>query len=413
MMTDLFRRFNFRKWIRDDRGTVAIMFAMAAIPLALAIGVALDHGSNLSKRTKLQTALDAGALAAAASELDDDARISLAKDVFYQNAGEMGGEVVPVFTIGEETVTGRAELKAVNRFMRVAGLGEDTLGADTTVRIPNDRPAEVALVLDYSSSMKGKGKWQAMRDASLSLVNTLSNDSTNTNVKFGLVPFSKMVVAEMPGEYVIDEDKTNKWTGKGCTQDRKWPYNIQDTTPNPLNEETKWGMVGQAKGTCHQMASHNLVIAPLTNDHQAIIDQLNAMDPYVGTHISLGLEFGWHLISPNPPFTEGVAYDDSSVLKVIVLLSDGRQTTKAWGPGDSYKDSNGEDNLEDMCEAIKQKDVMLVTIAFDLKYQETRDRLSNCATSPQYFFDADTNDQLVEAFEDIAKLIKGQIYVSK
>jgi hypothetical protein len=297
--------------------------------------------------------------------------------------------------------------------MRLAGIDYTAIGADTRVNLHVDRPAEVVLVLDYSSSMNSQGKWQAMRDAALDLVDVLSKQQTNDQIKFALVPFAKMVLADLPNDYVIDEDVTSPWTGSGCTQDRKWPFNTQDTTPDPFNDDTKWGALGQADGTCFQMTAHNLEILPLTNNHSAVVAQLNAMDPFIGTHISLGLEFGWHVISDNAPFSEGAPYNDGETLKSIVLLTDGRQTVKAWGQGDSYTSGNGEENLEAMCEAIKDKGVMLITIAFDLSDTPTRTRLTNCATSTQYFFDADTNTQLAEAFEDIAKLIEGKIYVSQ
>ena len=161
------------------------------------------------------------------------------------------------------------------------------------------------------------------------------------------------------------------------------------------------------------MEPHNLTILPLTNQHQTVLDQLNAMDPFVGTHISLGLEFGWHLVSDNAPFTEAQPYNTDDLLKAIVLLTDGKQTTKAWGQNDSHSSSNGEENLENMCTAIKAKGILMITIAFDLNDGETETRLSNCATSSQYFFDADSNAQLAAAFQTISGQLKQQIYVSK
>ena len=402
--------FSFKS---DQSGAVGLLLALAAIPLLLVIGAAVDYGKSMTAKTRLQAALDAGALAAAASELPEQDRVTLAENVFRQNAGEKWADAQPTFVIGGDKVTGSVGVVETNSFMQLVGIDHSTVSVDTQVNLPIDRPAEVALVLDYSSSMNSQGKWQAMRDAALDLVDVLSKQQTNDQVKFALVPFAKMVMVDLPDDYVMDEDVNTPWTGSGCTQDRKWPFNTQDTTPDPFNDDTKWGALGQADGTCFQMASHNLEILPLTNNHSAVVAKLNAMDPYIGTHISLGLEFGWHIISDNEPFTEGVAYSDTDTLKVIVLLTDGRQTVKAWGQGDSYTSGNGEENLETMCEAIKDKGVMLITIAFDLNDTPTRTRLSDCATSSHYFFDADTNAQLAEAFEDIAKLIEGKIYVSR
>ena len=295
--------------------------------------------------------------------------------------------------------------------MNLAGVDSTTLNAETEVQIPIDRPAEIALVLDYSSSMNRDGKWQAMRDAAIGLVNTVSDNGNNSNIKFGLVPFAKQVRMTIPSDYIVGEAPGSSWTG--CTQDRKWPHNTDDSTPDQFDDDTKWGLTPTASGTCHQMEPHNLTILPLTNTHQTVLNQLNAMDPFVGTHISLGLEFGWHVISDNAPFTEGQAYGTQDLMKAIVLLTDGKQTTKAWGQNDSHSSSNGEENLEDMCTAIKNKDVLMITIVFDLNDGDTETRMRNCATSPQYFFDADNNAELAEAFQSIASLLKQQIYVSR
>jgi hypothetical protein len=41
------------------------------------------------------------------------------------------------------------------------------------------------------------------------------------------------------------------------------------------------------------------------------------------THINVGLQWGWHVLSPNLPFGDGVAYDDNDWNKVVVLMTDG------------------------------------------------------------------------------------------
>jgi hypothetical protein len=92
-----------------------------------------------------------------------------------------------------------------------------------------------------------------MRDAGLALVDTLSEGGTNPKIKFGLVPFAKLVHVSLDENYVVPEAKTGNgtwgisdgiWTG--CTQDRKWPHNISDATPNTNNENTMWGLTPSA-----------------------------------------------------------------------------------------------------------------------------------------------------------------------
>jgi hypothetical protein len=55
----------------------------------------------------------------------------------------------------------------------------------------------------------------------------------------------------------------------------------------------------------------------------------------------------------------------------------------------------------------------MITIAFDLNDNPTRNRLRNCATNTGYFFEADSNSELTVAFETIAALIKGSLHISR
>ena len=60
--------FHLRTYVsrfrRDRRGNVAIIFAIAAIPLISAIGCAVDYSSATRMKAKLQTAADAAGIAA-------------------------------------------------------------------------------------------------------------------------------------------------------------------------------------------------------------------------------------------------------------------------------------------------------------------------------------------------------------
>jgi hypothetical protein len=138
------------------------------------------------------------------------------------------------------------------------------------------------------------------------------------------------------------------------------------------------------------------------------------MQPYAWTHIALGFEFGWHLLAPDAPFGGTAAYDDDKTMKVLVLLTDGRQTEPAFGPGTTRNVAQGEDNLASLCANAKDKGVTVITVAFDLKDAATRNRLRNCASDPdKYFFIAEDDAELASAFDQIRAALKTAIYISK
>lgn len=152
---------------------------------------------------------------------------------------------------------------------------------------------------------------------------------------------------------------------------------------------------------CAVYRDRSIITMPLTTDYAALIAQLSAMTPVRLTNIALGLEMGWHVISSNEPFIDGTAYGNRTVKKFVVLLTDGAQTVGGWGPGNSFSIGQADRNTEALCAAIKAKDVTMITVAFDLNDAATKNRLQNCASGPNFFFDAATNTDLVTAFEDI------------
>ena len=375
-------------------------------------------------RSHLQIAADAATLAMASAQVQGQTDIKqIGQDAFDVNfnAKKYGVSVVPQITLSENAIKVTVDEKQATTILNVLGFKFMDVGVASEAMLPTWIKAEVVLVLDYSSSMNSSGKYQAMRDAATDLVKVLSQDGENKDIKFGLVPFAEHVYGTMASDYIVDEATGGTWTN--CTRDRQWPYNIEDTTPVASNDDTRWGMKASGKKKkkkkndpykdCGVYPARSLVISPLNDDHQKTLDQLADMYPYAGTHIALGLEFGWHVISPNPPWNEGVAYNDDEVVKVIVLLTDGRQSVEGNGPGGSSSDSNAEKNLEDMCETIKTKDVIMITVGFDLNDSTTLNRLKNCATSSAYFFDAKTNSDLKTAFANITGQIAGKTRLTK
>jgi Flp pilus assembly protein TadG len=409
-----------KKFARAQQGAVAITLAIAVLPMMLAGGVALDFVHASSLRTKLQGALDAGALAAASSHtLNDSERLALAKSIFdenWQGKETKGIKTTLNFSIEGSGVRGNADIEVPTALMRLVGLNTMPVGSNVAISIPEGKKAEVALVLDYSGSMTeisgGKVKYVAMRDAATKLVNDLAASAPD-RLKVGLVPFSHQVYTSLPESYVAGQTGSGSWTG--CTVDRKYPYNITDATPTS-NDDSKWGQPQHPSHSaygCDGYAPRNLQLIPLTDTFATITDQLKIMLPYQYTNIALGAEFGWHVLSPNAPFAGAAAYSDKGTQKVMVLLTDGRQTEPVHGPGTTWSVAQGENNLTAICEAMKADNVTIVTVAFDLRDNATRDRLRNCASDPdKNFFVAEDDDQVAAAFEEIKTQIASRIYIS-
>lgn len=404
-----------------ERGSVAILYAISAIPVFIAAGSAIDYVRYFNHTTELQVALDSAALAAAATpEASDTERLALAEATFLRNleGGGLAGEAITrSFDIEDETVVAAADMNMATSLMQFAGIKAMKLTVGAEVAVPANKNAEIALVLDYSGSMNdsisGGVKYVAMRNAAKDLISDLQAANPD-KVKFALVPFSHHVYGTFNKSDILGQSGSGTWTG--CTQDRKYPFNLQDGEPTSDNN-SKWGQAQapvHISSGCSGYSSNNLVMETLSNDFDGLKNRLDLMTPYAWTHIALGVEFGFQMLSDNDTFEGGVSYDDEETQKFMVVLTDGAQTEPAFGPGSTRTVAQGEANLEALCTNAKAKGITMITIAYDLDDNATTTRLKNCATDPDTnFFVASSGAAVAGAFDNIKTLITAQVFISK
>lgn len=404
-----------------QKGGIAILYALSAIPLCVAAGSAVDFIRYVANTTELQAALDSAALAAAATpEATNEERLALAEATFVanlENGGLSDAAITRNFVIEDDTVVAAAEMDMATSLMSLTSIDSMTLKIGTEVAVPGDKKAEIALVLDYSGSMNetiaGGVKYVAMKNAAKDLISDLEAANPE-KVKFALVPFSHHVYGTLPKSYVLGTSGSGDWTG--CTQDRKYPYNLTDDTPTSAND-SKWGQAQapvHAAWGCSGYTSNNLVMEPLSDNFTYLKSRLDMMTPYAWTHIALGVEFGFHMLSDNAPFEEGASYDDDETKKFMVVLTDGAQTEPAFGSGSTRTVAQGEANLEALCANAKAKGITVITIAYDLDDNATTQRLKNCATDPDSnFFVATDTAAVASAFNNIKTIITAEVFISK
>ena len=410
-----------KKFSTCQRGSIAVFYAISAVPIFVAAGSAIDYVRYLANTTELQAALDSAALAAAATpEATDVERLALAEATFVRNleGGDLAGVAITrSFDIEDDAVIAAADMDMATSLMQFAGIMKMKLSIGAEVAVPGNKKAEIALVLDYSGSMNesiaGGVKYVAMREAAKNLISDLEAANPD-KVEFALVPFSHHVYGTFDKAFILGQSGSGTWTG--CTQDRKYPYNLTDATPTADNN-TKWGQPQapvHASSGCSGYPSNNLIMEPLSNNFDDLRTRLDEMTPYAWTHIALGVEFGFHMLSNNAPFDTGVSYDDDETEKFMVVLTDGYQTEPAFGPGSIRTVAQGESNLETLCANAKAKGITMITIAYDLDDTATRNRLKNCATDPdKNFFVATDTAAVASAFDNIKSIITAQVFISK
>ncbi|MFM9975367.1 MAG: pilus assembly protein TadG-related protein, partial [Beijerinckiaceae bacterium] len=189
----------FKRFCRNDRGNIAMMFGLGLVPMLTASGVALDYARLSSARTSLQSALDSGVLAVARDPNVLTQAVILERITPFIQSNSTGSfptpPVVTVIPSGpndvDVEVVGCLQL-AFSSFVSVVN---PCIKARTKVSRPAQTYLEVALVLDNSGSMAGT-KIEAARTAASQFVTSLFAGSTNPDqIKVSVVPFTFTVNA--------------------------------------------------------------------------------------------------------------------------------------------------------------------------------------------------------------------------
>lgn len=198
-------------------------------------------------------------------------------------------------------------------------------------------------------------------------------------------------------------------------------------------------------------------IVPLTSSDSTIQTNIAAMRHWSGggTNQAEGLAWGWRVLSPGAPFTEGETFNGArdNVRKVIVLMSDGENTNVGNDPvvGSDYSAYNHMGYWRDvaagdpitqllfgilhgvlppqyrrninssgsyvtyvngrqaqLCTNIKNAGIEIYTVIFRETDTATVNMMRSCASSTQHFYRADNAQQLSQAFDAIGSGI-GQL----
>ncbi len=391
-------------------GSIAILFAFSILVLLSAVGMSVDFGLALSEKQRLQKAIDAASLSAATLLEDNDAkRIARAAKVFRENyAGP--SSLMPSFVVepGEngssKRVVGSAMRNLPTHIMGLFGYTQIPVHAAAKVPVAALRDVEVVLVLDYSDSMIMADKYIRMKEAAHKLIDTISDNGSNPNVKFAIVPFAAMVRVDLPSWAVRSDVSYN-----GCTQDRRNPANTREDRPSVSND-TRWGEITSSHN-CADMDALGLKVVPLNASVSQVKAKLTAMEPFMWTHIALGAEIGFQALSPDGVLGGAAAYNTNETLKVFVLLTDGMQTAPGWGSDGSQSAANGEANLTALCGAMKGRDISVYTIGYDLGDQHTLDLLQGCASAGNFYNAEDIENGLMQSLGSIGKKVREQMVV--
>lgn len=172
-------------------------------------------------------------------------------------------------------------------------------------------------------------------------------------------------------------------------------------------------------------------IVPLTATLSKVRTGIEAMQYWngSGTNIAEGLAWGWRVLSPEEPYTQGAPFDPEAASKILVIMTDGANVSfgasstinkSDYGSYGFLSDgrinsattqSKAEDYLDastaSMCVEIKKLGIEVYTVIYKTTAPSVITLFSNCATRKDNFFMAADVASLKEAFAAIGQSVAG------
>jgi Flp pilus assembly protein TadG len=164
-----------RRFVGARDGNIAVIFAIALVPVISFVGAAIDYSRANAARSSMQAALDSTALMVSkdlSSGLINTSQVAAKAQAYftalYTNTDAKSVVVTATYTVANGSlgstvqVTGSASV--TTDFMKVAGFPNINFGTSSTAAWGNVR-LRVAMALDNTGSMADNGKIQALRTA--------------------------------------------------------------------------------------------------------------------------------------------------------------------------------------------------------------------------------------------------------
>jgi hypothetical protein len=164
-------------------------------------------------------------------------------------------------------------------------------------------------------------------------------------------------------------------------------------------------------------------ITPLTTTKSTVTTAINNQVASGYTNITAGVMWGWRVLSPGAPFTDGRAYSDNENQKILILMTDGANTYlsknnflkslySAWGYiKQNHLDTTSSDDddvvekmegrMAEACKNVKAAKVKIYTVAFQITDETTLGLLASCASKPENAYQSSDNASLLAAFKAI------------
>ena len=444
-------------FVEARHGNIAVIFAIALVPVLVFVGMAVDYSRASLARTAMQAALDSTALMLsrdlasgtitqsqinasaqayfAALYTNPDAR-SVAINVTYTPGGSGTGQTILLNGSGAITTD----------FMNLAGYPTMGFNVSSTTTWGTDL-LRIALVLDNTSSMTDYNKIGALKTAAKTLVTQLSGLAANTgDVYISVIPFETDVNVGTsnvsapwlrwdrwdPNEWHYSssqqtwcsddgwsetlaqcQDHGYSWNHKvgspghqqwnGCVTDRDQNYDVNATVPTSGNLSTLF--IADQEPFCPETT-----ILPLTYNWSQINSTIDSMYANGSTNQTIGLQWGWFSLLQQDPLNAPPETSGRSYQHIIILFTDGLNTVDRWYGDYDDQSPDVDARMTALCNNLKSdpRGFTIYAVQIDTDGAGPSAVLPSCASGASNFFmltkPSDISAAFAQIFTSISRL---------
>lgn len=408
----------WRRFSRDRSGVIAILFALTLTLSVSVVGAAIDFANATTARSETGQALDAAVLgggrALQLGQTDDNA-IAVAQQYYDQNkSARLTSDNVTISVEHNSTeVVATTVGKLKTAFLGVIGIPELEFTVNARALLSaganSGSHVEISLMLDTTGSMgwnssSGGKKMSHLKLAAKDLIDIVVwDDQSDYTSRVALAPFAEYVNVHTTYFNAVT-NKSQSRNSRTCVKER--------TNANRYTDEAPSGGNGYfARYTRSRSCKPSTAfIMPLTSDKTQLKTAIDALPTSGGTAGHLGTGWAWYLLSskwnsvwpaasqPKPYHMLSELNDDGQPIlrKIAVLMTDGEYNVKHSG-------SDSTTQARSICTNMKAAGIEVYSVGFEISEGGQADTtMSQCASSPEHYYNAGDGDALRSAFRDIA-----------
>lgn len=411
---------NRLKRLQDDTsGQMMIILGIAAIPLMIVAGFAIDFQLVTTKKTKAQYTLDSAVIASGrdmqSGSTDDEVAAYLGQYFLAAMRSDEGSLscTTPSVTITAQNIHATTLCSQATTLSSLAGINELKFRVNAASEYGIGK-VDVAFVFDVSGSMKGT-RMAALKDAAIVAVDQLLPQNPaighEDDVRLAMVSYNNSMNAGDFYETVTGESTTQTHTYYDKYKNKYVDVEYQTTCVFQRTGDEKFSDAAPGAGAYMTPASYwdrndcrDAEPIALTSTRDPLYTYINSLDPSGGTAGHLGVAWGWYMLSPDwtsvlPTNSAPLPYNEKDTAKALILMTDG-----AFNATVDNSQGSSTWQAKQICDNVKDTGIVVYSIAFQAP-ESGQEVLRYCASGPEYYFSPESGSELTQAYKAIATSI--------